>query len=51
MLLRSNFELGDMNFFRSEAYRSYFDYLDRYSFLNHSLIPASITLFDTPLCI
>ncbi|BDA47839.1 Glycolipid 2-alpha-mannosyltransferase 2 [Coccomyxa sp. Obi] len=25
----SNFELGDLNFFRSEAYKSYFDYLDR----------------------
>lgn len=25
----SNFEIGNLNFFRSEAYRKYFDYLDK----------------------
>ena len=25
----SNFEIGDLNFFRSEAYQAYFDHLDR----------------------
>jgi alpha 1,2-mannosyltransferase len=24
----SNFEIGDLNFFRSKAYQAYFDYLD-----------------------
>lgn len=28
-MCRSNFELGDLNFFRSEAYMRYFNYLDR----------------------
>lgn len=27
----SNFEIGDLNFFRSQAYQKYFDHLDRYS--------------------
>ena len=27
----SNFEIGDLNFFRSKAYQSYFDYLDRFA--------------------
>lgn len=25
----SNFEIGDLNFFRSNAYQAYFDHLDR----------------------
>ncbi len=26
----SNFEIGDLNFFRSRQYQTFFDYLDRY---------------------
>ena len=32
----SNFEIGDLRFFRSEAYQEYFSYLDR-SLFSHAL--------------